>query len=91
MITSGQLVEGQRVRLMVNLDRNRNEDDTGVLKQVRPDAFNPEAARPWGVVFDKETGFDIETIVICAELLGGDETVLDNSVRLVDVCEMVSA
>ncbi len=83
MITVEQLVAGQRVRLTVDLDRGRNKGATGVLKQMRPDAFDPNATCPWGVVFDHARGENMERLVVAGDTVDGA------FVRLVDVCEVI--
>ncbi len=70
-----ELKEGVKVRLLLNLDRNRNRGDMGTIKATRSGEF--------GVVFDKETGWDIETVVVRGDTRGGE------TVRLIEVCELV--
>lgn len=61
-----QFVEGQRVKLLVDLVGNRNTGDTGVLKRLAQ-VDGGSALRPLGVVFDKEAHREIEEIVTSAE------------------------
>lgn len=74
MIPADEVVEGRRVRLLRDIDRRR-VGDCGVIKRTR-------WGDHWGVVFDKERGWDMESVVVTASVGRGEVSILD-------LCELI--